>query len=117
MTLDEAKKILSRFPETQDYIPDYDNDLCVLIDGYIFVVQTANGFNNVIFARIRTPEKTLLDVFESFKNYCLVNGIEFIRVEGTLYRYNFLSAMFPNSSFIKDYGNSDRNIYYIKLRG
>lgn len=117
MILDEAKKIFNRYSETNNYIPDYENDLAVVIDGYIFVIQAANGFNNVIFARIRTPEKTLLNVFETFKNFCLMNGIEFIRVEGTLYRYNFLSAMFPNSSFIKDYESPDRNIYYIKLRG
>jgi hypothetical protein len=41
--------------------------------------------------------------------------IQYIRVEGTKNRYQFLSKMFPNTSILKDTEEKLRNVYYIKV--
>lgn len=115
MTLEEAKKIFNRHSETSNYTIN-GKDLCTAIDGYVFVIQTENGFNNVIFAKYSKGQKTLYTVLKLFVKFCLSNRIEYIRVEGSSNRYNFLSLMFPDCSVLKDTNNMERNIFYIRLR-
>lgn len=113
--LDTAKEIFEKNSETTGYIPDYVNDYCFFIDNYIFVIQTRNGFNNIIFAKSGKCFCTLKNVFEQLVMKLKQLGINYVRVEGSKKRYNFLTRMFNYPYAVEP--NDNRNIFYFKISG
>lgn len=113
ITLDEAKKVFELYPETKAYVPDYEHDIALTIDSYVFVIQTKDGYNNVIFAINGKPMMSLKMVMTAFRLICIIYGIEHLRIEGTPRRYGFLSKMFTDTQFYKE-DNDKRNIFYVR---
>lgn len=114
MNVYKAKQIFDKDPETKGYVPDEENDLAFVIDGYCFVIQTKNGFNNVIFAKFQDGKTTLRQVFSEFVGIIKEKDILFLRIEGKGNRYRFLPKMFPKSSFVSETENG-RTTFYIKV--
>lgn len=114
MTIEKAKAIFDLDDETSGYLPDPKNDIVFEIDGYCFVIQTKNGFNNVIFAKFKDCNTTLRKVFLEFVKIMKEKNIMFIRIEGKGKRYRFLPKMFPKSSFLSETEN-DRTVFYVKI--
>lgn len=114
--LEAAAKIFADDAETESYVPDFDNDIGIIIDAYVFVVQTKDGFNNVIFAKDEEDKSsmTLRDVFGIFYLFCFYHKLQFLRIEGSPRRYKFLKKMFPFCHFVQE-KNQGRNIFYVKL--
>jgi hypothetical protein len=113
MTIEQAKLIFDQDDETKGYIPDPENDIVFEIDGYCFVIQAKNGFNNVIFAKFHDSKMTLRQVFFEFVKIIKEKNIQFLRIEGKGNRYGFLPKMFPKSSFLFETENG-RTTFYIK---
>jgi hypothetical protein len=114
MTRTEFLKIwdtLERDGETRDYQPK-DDDSFVKIGGYLFAVQESG---NVIMKKCGYPTFSLRETFKAFRIWCKCSGIQYLRIEGSRKRYNFLSKMFPRVSIIKDLESEDRNIFFVKL--
>lgn len=115
MTLNQFKKIWARLPqdsETKTYEP-CDKDKFINIGGYLFAIQK-NG--NVIMKKCEAdPRFSLLEVFRAFRAYLIKNEIQYIRIEGTPRRYNFLKKMFLHCSILKDNRIKDRNVFYVKV--
>ena len=114
MTIEQAKLIFDQDNETKGYIPDPENDIVFEIDSYCFVIQTKNGFNNVIFAKFKDSKMTLRQVFSEFVKIIKEKNILFLRIEGKGNRYRFLPKMFPKSSFLSETENG-RTTFYIKV--
>lgn len=115
MNVYEAKQIFDKDSETKGYIPDEENDLVFVIDGYCFVVQTFDGFNNVIVSKYKKSKSTLKDVFYKFREKLIENKIDVIRIEGRGNRYGILKKMFPNNSFMFEVTDNGRYVYYGKV--
>jgi hypothetical protein len=114
MTKTEFMRIwssLTEDEETRGYIPS-DRDKFVQISGYLFAVQESG---NVIMKKCGESRFTLYEVFRAFRIWLKMQEIQYIRVEGTKNRYQFLSKMFPNTSILKDTEEKIRNVYYIKV--
>lgn len=114
MTVEQAKLVFERDDETKGYIPDSENDLVFCIDSYCFVIQTKNGFNNVIFAKFKDSKMTLKQVFSEFVKIIKEKNILFLRIEGKGNRYQFLPKMFPKSCFLSETENG-RTTFYVKV--
>ena len=114
MTKTEFKRIWDLLPEdeeTKNYSPS-DSDKFVQISGYLFAVQESG---NVIMKKWRKSAYTLGEVFRAFRIWLKTKGIQYIRVEGSEKRYNFLKKMFPNNSILRDFEEKNRNVFYIKV--
>lgn len=114
MTKTEFKRIWDLLPEdeeTKGYKPS-DSDKFVQISGYLFAVQESG---NVIMKKWRKSAYTLCEVFRAFRIWLKTKEIQYIRVEGSERRYNFLKKMFPNNSILRDFEEKNRNVFYIKV--
>ena len=115
MTKKEFLAIWETLPadeETKNYKP-CDSDKFVKIGGYLFAVQK-NG--NVIMKKCFDSHFSIYEVFRCFRIWCMSSvGIQYLRVEGTKTRYNFLKRMFPHTSILKDDEEKERNVFYIKV--
>ena len=114
MTKTEFMRIWETLPkdrETESYKPS-DDDKFVRISGYLFAVQKTG---NVIMKKCGYPTFSLRETFKAFRIWCKCSGIQYLRIEGSRKRYNFLSKMFPRVSIIKDLECEDRNIFFVKL--
>lgn len=103
------------------------SDLIYIDDNYLLVIQREymvcdnitlpprdiKGFNNVLLKSMGSHTKSLLSFLYRSLDWAIQNNIQYIRVEGTLRRYNFLVNIFPD--IIKDESIPDRNVFYIKL--
>lgn len=103
-------------PEEVDVTAE-EGDLVVEIGGIVYLLQTQNGFNNVVCFRLKKSNMTALRSFIEYRKWLVLKGIEYIRVEGNTKRYNFLSKLKPDTGYsvIQDKEINDRNIFYIKL--
>lgn len=90
-------------------------DLQIKIGGYVFIVQTENGFNNIILKKVEESKFSIREAFRCFRLFLISKKIQFIRIEGSLRRYNFLKKMFPFCDFKKDDSIKDRNVFYVRI--
>lgn len=58
-----------------------DTDLVCKISGYIFLVQRTNDFNNVIMFRTTKTTRSIVTVLAKFREFCIKNGVEYLRLE------------------------------------
>lgn len=107
------------FPKIKEVDYDAENgDIVLEIYGVLFLIQKTNDMNNIICFRIERSNKTFLQALFRLYDYLVFNHIQFIRVEGTLSRYFFLSkvkGLSPNYNVIKDNSITNRNVFYVRL--
>jgi len=75
--------------EETDVIAE-EGDLCTVIDGVAFLVQTKNGFNNIVCIRTAPATQSILKTFCDFRLWCEENKIQYFRVEGISHTYKML---------------------------
>lgn len=94
-----------------------EGDVVFCISGIMFLIQTKNGFNNIVCKRVQKSEVTLLSVLKALRIKLDELGLQYIRVEGSLRRYNFLYRLetMLRISVLRDPDVVDRNVFYIKL--
>lgn len=94
-----------------------EGDILEKIDGVLFLLQTTNGYNNVIAYRVEPLKKLII---RTFLEYCMMiydrYGIEFIRVEGDKGKYAFLKRIFKSKEVVKDKSIKSRDVYYCNLK-
>lgn len=108
--------------ETQVTAAEGDNVL--LINGVAFLIQRKNNWNNVVCIRIKTSKKSILQTFNTFREYCADNDIQYFRVEGISHTYKMLELVKRigikkgidcNVVFApQESAEYDRHIYYVK---
>jgi hypothetical protein len=103
-------------PDNIDVMAE-EGDIVEEIDGIMFLLQTRNGFNNVVAFRIKKSDKHII---WSLYSYCILlydkYGIEYIRVEGDKGKYDFLKRFFSRKKIVKDKDISERDVYYCNLK-
>ena len=97
-----------------------ENDIVFESNGIAFLIQTKEGFNNIVAQRLHFRPGTFKEAVKDVRKVCIENGIQFIRVEGNARRYKFLVKMLAELfgtevDIVKDLSNKDRNIYYVKV--
>lgn len=112
MTLTEARKKWASVKDNEEtrYRIQKSDDY-ILLGGVLFVLQKSG---NVIAKRVEPSSFTMKDSIRAFRFWCMKNGVQYLRVEGTKKRYNFLKKMFPHTSILKAQ-SKERNIFYIKV--
>ena len=93
-----------------------DGDIVIKHNGLLFLLQTKNGYNNVIiFRKDEDSTDTRLSILQIiltlFKDY----NIFFFFFEGRNNRYNFFYRTFKDY-FVKDFGIKERDVFYINLK-
>ena len=114
MTKREFLRIWEKLPEDEE-TKGYkisDDDKFIQLGGYLFCVQKTG---NVIMKRCDKSSFTLYEIFRAFRMWCKAQQIQYLRIEGTKRRYNFLKKMFPHESILKDFEEKERNVFYVKL--
>lgn len=67
-----------------------EGDICTVIDGVAFLVQRKNNWNNVVCIRTAPDKTNIVKTFDSFREWCASNGIQYFRVEGISHTYKML---------------------------
>jgi len=121
LTIDQWNAI-PKDKETQ--VTAVEGDLCVLIDGVAFLIQRKNNWNNVVCIRVYPSERSIVQTFNSFREFCVFNEIQFFRVEGISHTYKMLHLVCRlgrklgvdcDVIFHKaESAEYDRHIYYVK---
>lgn len=99
------------------------DDLLFVSGGFMFLVMTKDNVNNVVCFRYLPEGKTSFKkTLRYFLYWCKNHHVQYLRVEGSTRRYNFLthSNFFPilkkkGLSVIKDTEIKDRNVFYVKV--
>lgn len=112
MTREEFFRLWNTRKDDETRIEITNNIKFFSAGGYMFVVQE-NG--NVVMKKIGKSGITLFRAMDSFRHFCMRNGIRYIRIEGNTRRYNFLPSAFPRIPFLKDEGVKGRNVFYAKV--
>lgn len=93
-----------------------DGDIVIKHNGLLFLLQTKNGYNNVIiFRKDEDSTDTRLSILQIIQTLYKDYNIFYIRVEGRNNRYNFFYRTFKDY-FVKDFGIKDRDVFYINLK-
>lgn len=93
-------------------------DIVLSIYGVLFLIQRKNDFNNIICFRFADSNRTFLRSLFLLREYLEINNIQYVRVEGDLSRYFFLSKIKnvnPNYNVIQDKSIKNRNVFYVQL--
>lgn len=96
-----------------------EDDLVFEASGIMFLVQRKDDCNNVVAQKLIHKPGTFMQAITEFRKVMIENNIQFIRVEGNIRRYKFLSKMLPRLfgdevNIIQDYSIANRNVFYIK---
>lgn len=96
-----------------------EGDLVFEIGGVFFLVQREGDYNNIIAKRIISSKMTFREIIKEFQTVMEENELQYIRVEGSLKRYLFLTKMLPELfgdkvGLVKSDESKERNIFYIK---
>lgn len=108
----------NNFPKEKEVNYDAENgDIVLKIYGVLFLIQRINDMNNVICFRIEKSNKTFLQALHRLRDYLTTKNIQFLRVEGSLNRYFFLSKIkgLKNYNVIQDKSITNRNVFYVRL--
>lgn len=93
-----------------------DGDIVIKHNGLLFLLQTKNGYNNVIiFRKDEDSTDTRLSILQIIQTLYKEYNIHYIRVEGRNNRYNFFYRTFKDY-FVKDFDIKDRDVFYINLK-
>lgn len=93
-----------------------DGDIVIKHNGLLFLLQTKNGYNNVIiFRKDEDSTDTRLSILQIILTLYKDYNIFYIRVEGRNNRYNFFYRTFKDY-FVKDFDVKDRDVFYINLK-
>ena len=93
-----------------------DGDIVIKHNGLLFLLQTKNGYNNVIiFRKDEDSTDTRLSILQIIQTLYKDYNIFYIRVEGRNNRYNFFYRTFKDY-FVKDFDIKDRDVFYINLK-
>ena len=93
-----------------------DGDIVIKHNGLLFLLQTKNGYNNVIiFRKDEDSTDTRLSILQIILTLYKEYNIHYIRVEGRNNRYNFFYRTFKDY-FVKDFDIKDRDVFYINLK-
>lgn len=93
-----------------------DGDIVIKHNGLLFLLQTKNGYNNVIiFRKDADSTDTRLSILQIILTLYKDYNIFYIRVEGRNNRYNFFYRTFKDY-FVKDFDIKDRDVFYINLK-
>ena len=93
-----------------------DGDIVIKHNGLLFLLQTKNGYNNVIiFRKDEDSTDTRLSILQIILTLYKDYNIFYIRVEGRNNRYNFFYRTFKDY-FVKDFDIKDRDVFYINLK-
>ena len=93
-----------------------DGDIVLKHNGLLFLLQTKNGYNNVIiFRKDEDSTDTRLSILQIILTLYKDYNIFYIRVEGRNNRYNFFYRTFKDY-FVKDFDVKDRDVFYINLK-
>ena len=121
LTIDQWN-IIPKDEETQ--VEAVEGDLCLLIDGVAFLIQRRNDWNNVVCIRVHPTERSIVQTFNTFREYCASIGIQYFRVEGISHTYRMLYLVCRlgrkngadcNVIFhATESAEYDRYIYYVK---
>ena len=91
-------------------------DLCIEIGGIMYLIQTTDGFNNVVCFRVnKKSDVTTLASFHMFRLWAVARDIQYIRVEGSERRYNFLKNIDCISVRRDPSSPEGRNVFYVRL--
>ena len=118
----EQWNMIPKDEETQ--VTAVEGDLATMIDGVAFLIQRKNEWNNVVCIRVYPSERSIVQTFNSFREYCAEKEIQFFRVEGISHTYKMLHLVCRlgrklgadcNVIFHKtESAEYDRHIYYVK---
>ena len=93
-----------------------DEDIVIKHNGLLFLLQTKNGYNNVIiFRKDEDSTDTRLSILQIILTLYKDYNIFYIRVEGRNNRYNFFYRTFKDY-FVKDFDIKERDVFYINLK-
>ena len=93
-----------------------DGDIVIKHNGLLFLLQTKNGYNNVIiFRKDADSTDTRLSILQIILTLYKDYNIFYIRVEGRNNRYNFFYRTFKDY-FVKDFDIKERDVFYINLK-
>lgn len=115
VSAEEAERYTNRHSETRGYKHSAE-DSAIAIDGYLFIVQRRNGFNNVILCRFGKSSHSIAEVFHCFREWLVSLGIGCIRVEGSIGRYRLLTRMFSDCPAVSEIIEG-REVFYILTGG
>lgn len=93
-------------------------DIVLSIFGVLFLIQRKNDFNNIICFRFADSNKTFLRALFLLREYLEIKNIQYVRVEGDMSRYFFLSKIKnvnPNYNVLQDKSIKNRNVFYVQL--
>ena len=93
-----------------------DGDIVIKHNGLLLLLQTKNGYNNVIiFRKDEDSTDTRLSILQIIQTLYKDYNIFYIRVEGRNNRYNFFYRTFKDY-FVKDFDIKERDVFYINLK-
>lgn len=93
-----------------------EGDILEKVNGVLFLLQTKNGYNNVIAYRVEnSPKNIVWTLYE----YCMLihdkHNIKCVRIEGDKGKYAFLERAFTRNEVRRDRTEKTRDVYYCNL--
>lgn len=93
-----------------------DGDIVEKVNGVLYLLQTNNGYNNIIAYRVEPSDKFIV---WTLLEYCILiyekYNIKYVRVEGDKGKYRFLERNFSRNIVRKDKNEKERDVYYCNL--
>lgn len=113
MTIEDWNKLDK--PDNVNAVAE-EGDIVEEVHGVLLLLQTRNGYNNVIALRVKPDNHFVIwTLFE----YCMLlhdkYGIKFIRIEGDKGKYKFLERFFNRKCVVRDPSEKERDLYYWNL--
>ena len=93
-----------------------EGDILEKVNGVLFLLQTKNGYNNVIAYRVENSPKSIV---WTLYEYCMLihdkHNIKCVRIEGDKGKYAFLERAFTRNEVRRDRTEKTRDVYYCNL--
>lgn len=102
-------------PENVSVVAE-EEDIVEVVNGVAFLLQTTDGYNNIVAYRVEKSDKSIIwTLLEFCKTLYSKYHIEYVRVEGDKGKYKFLERLFTRKVVVKDKSIKDRDVYYCNL--
>lgn len=102
-------------PENVSVVAE-EGDIVEVVNGIAFLLQTTDGYNNIVAYRVEKSDKIIVwTLLEFCKILYSKYHIEYVRVEGDKGKYKFLERLFNKKTVVKDKDVKDRDVYYCNL--
>lgn len=97
-----------------------DGDIVEVVNGVACLLQTTDGYNNIVVYRVEKSDKSILwTLLEICRTLHSKHHIDHVRVESDKGKYGFLykslERHFTRKAFVKDKSVKDRDVYYFNL--